>query len=156
MMNDGQMVWLQVGHFQLIKRVISTLWPKKLGAFCTNQQRTLTPSFIMYRSSKLLRCRTTRLHIHRNIQHPPLKCDYCWLRFGCWPACCWSSCLWSSTPSFLGDLAGSDLILISSTVMKHRRIVIHQRNLEKWRQEQLKEKKNESTTEVSSGKEISK
>ena len=139
MMNDGQMVWLQVGHFQLIKRVISTLWPKKLGAFWTNQDY-----------------KTTRLHIHRNIQHPPLKCDYCWLRFGCWPACCWSSCLWSSTPSFLGDLAGSDLILISSTVMKHRRIVIHQRNLEKWRQEQLKEKKNESTTEVSSGKEISK
>merc|ERR1719510_1721812 len=30
-----------------------------------------------------------------------------------------------------------------------RRIVIHQRNLEKWRQEQLKEKKNESTTEPS-------
>ena len=40
--------------------------------------------------------------------------------------------------------------------MKPRRIVIHQRNLEKWRQEQLKEKKNDSTAEVSSGKEISK
>ena len=96
-------------------------------------------------------------HIH-TITSPGLqevKCNYCWLRCGCWPACCWSSCLWLSTPSFSGDLAGSDLI-ISSTVMKHRRIVIHQRNLEKWRQEQLKEKKNESTTEVSSGKEISK
>ena len=40
--------------------------------------------------------------------------------------------------------------------MKNRRIVIHQRNLEKWRQEQLKEKKTESTAEVSSGEEISK
>ena len=68
------------------------------------------------------------------------------IRFGCWPACCWSSYLWWSMPSFSGHLSCS--VLISSTVMKLRRIVIHQRNLEKWRQEQLKEKKNESTTEV--------
>ena len=29
-----------------------------------------------------------------------------------------------------------------------RRIVIHQRNLEKWRQDQIKEKKQETATEV--------
>ena len=72
--------------------------------------------------------------------------NYCLIRFGCWPVCCWSSYLWWSMPSFSGHLSCS--VLISSTVMKLRRIVIHQRNLEKWRQEQLKEKKNESTTEV--------
>ena len=101
------------------------------------------------------RSRTHAYKILKNIQLLlSIKSNYCWVRFGCWPACCWSSYLWWSTPSFSGDLLGS--VLISSTVMKNRRIVIHQRNLEKWRQEQLKEKKNESTAEVSSGEEISK